>query len=133
MAITGVATTLLIALGLAMDAFTVSIGASSSGRMHLTRSKLRLAGHFGLFQLGMTLVGWQAGGMIAGWIESLDHWIALGLLSYVGLLMVRSGLSQDDRRLKVDPDQYRSAYPALTPVIQGQFDPKARREGEKRV
>ena len=41
----------------------------------------------------MTFLGWLAGSSIAYWIEGFDHWIAFGLLVFIGLRMVRSGLS----------------------------------------
>ena len=88
------AASLLIAFGLAMDAFAVSIGAGTGGQVNDRRSKLRLAFHFGLFQAGMTLIGWLAGTTIQRWITGIDHWVAFGLLTYVGINMIRSGLGK---------------------------------------
>lgn len=87
-------TSLLIAIGLAMDAFAVSIGAGTGGQVTDLRSKLRLAFHFGLFQAGMTLIGWLAGSTIQRWITGIDHWVAFGLLTYVGVNMIRSGMGK---------------------------------------
>lgn len=83
-----------------MDAFAVSIGAGTSGLVNDTRSKLRLAFHFGIFQAGMTALGWLAGSTIQHWITGFDHWVAFGLLTYVGVNMIRTGLSdgEDDNR-----------------------------------
>lgn len=95
------ATSLLIAIGLAMDAFAVSIGAGTGGLVTDLRSKLRLAFHFGLFQAGMAALGWLAGSTIQHWIVNIDHWVAFGLLTYVGVNMIRSGLgngSDENRR-----------------------------------
>lgn len=77
-------TLLLLALGLAMDAFAVSIpcGLSMRRREHL--HGLRIAGAFGVFQAGMPLLGWAAGLGIRTFIEEVDHWVVLGLLGYVG-------------------------------------------------
>jgi manganese efflux pump family protein len=95
----GLGTSLFIAIGLAMDAFAVSIGAGTGGQVDDLRSKLRLAFHFGLFQTGMTLIGWLAGTTVQRWISSIDHWVAFGLLAYVGVNMIRSGLGKggDDK------------------------------------
>jgi manganese efflux pump family protein len=98
-------TSFLIALGLAMDAFAVSIGVSTSGQVPQLRSKLRLAGHFGIFQGGMTILGWLAGETIVQWIERWDHWLAFGLLLYVGANMIRSSLSKADEEVQVDPSK----------------------------
>lgn len=98
-------TSFLIALGLAMDAFAVSIGVSTSGQMPLLRSRLRLAWHFGVFQGGMTFLGWLAGKTIVGWIAAFDHWVAFALLVYVGVNLIRSGLSGAEKEIHVDPSK----------------------------
>ena len=105
MALIELTTTFLIALGLAMDAFTVSIGVSTSGKMPLLRSKLRLAGHFGIFQCGMALLGWLVGETIVNWVASFDHWLAFILLCYVGGQMLRSGFSKEEQDVRVDPSR----------------------------
>jgi manganese efflux pump family protein len=85
-------TTIMVAFGLAMDAFAVCIGAGTGGQVTDLRSKFRLAWHFGIFQTGMTVLGWLAGTTIQHWISAFDHWVAFGLLAYVGFNMIRSGL-----------------------------------------
>jgi manganese efflux pump family protein len=99
------ATSLLIAIGLAMDAFAVSIGAGTGGQVTDLRSKIRLAFHFGLFQAGMTLIGWLAGTTIQRWITGIDHWVAFGLLTYVGVNMIRSGLGKGDETHHPNPSK----------------------------
>lgn len=94
---------LLIALGLAMDAFAVSLGVGTSQIAYSTRSKLRLAFHFGVFQAGMTLFGWLGGTTIEALIRHFDHWIAFALLSYVGGRMVWSGFHADQKSYSSDP------------------------------
>jgi putative Mn2+ efflux pump MntP len=91
-------TLLAIAIGLAMDSMAVSLGVGASGEAPDIRSKLRLAFHLGLFQGGLTAVGWLIGATIANLIGNVDHWIAMALLSYVGIRMVMSGLSPSDER-----------------------------------
>jgi putative Mn2+ efflux pump MntP len=98
-------TSLLIAIGLAMDAFAVSIGAGTGGQVTDLRSKIRLAFHFGLFQAGMTLIGWLAGTTIQRWITSIDHWVAFGLLTYVGVNMIRSGLGKSEEENRRNPSK----------------------------
>ena len=86
---------LLVAVGLAMDALAVSLGVGAGGQARTARPILRLSFHLGLFQGLMTLLGWLAGATIARYISSVDHWVALALLVYVGGSMIRSGLSQE--------------------------------------
>jgi putative Mn2+ efflux pump MntP len=94
---------LIIALGVAMDAFAVSLGVGTNRAANNKRSVLRLAFHFGIFQGMMILLGWLAGSTIARWISQFDHWIALFLLIFVGINMIRSGLNQESESYKTNP------------------------------
>jgi manganese efflux pump family protein len=87
---------LIIAVGLAMDAFAVSLGAGTQGFARGFRPVFRLSFHFGLFQFLMPLLGWYLGTQVAGYIRSFDHWIAFGLLAFVGIRMIVAG--GDDRK-----------------------------------
>ena len=98
-------TSIFIGVGLAMDAFTVSLGIGTGRRANDRRAKFRLAFHFGLFQMGMTVVGWFAGSTIASYIQAFDHWIAMGLLAYVGGNMIRSGLNPEVESYLSDPSK----------------------------
>lgn len=73
-----------IALGLAMDAFAVSIAVGLSLNQVTPRHTFRLAFHFGLFQFLMPVLGWLGGTQLADSIGPYDHWLAFGLLSLVG-------------------------------------------------
>ncbi len=95
----------VIAIGLAMDAFAVSLAAAASGFASGPRPVFRLSFHFGLFQFMMPVIGWAAGVTVVGYIESAAPWIALGLLCLVGVRMIRSGLHPEDTALKKDPSK----------------------------
>jgi putative Mn2+ efflux pump MntP len=77
-----------IAVGLAMDAFAVSIVSGSIYKKLDIRHALRMAFFFGAFQAIMPLIGYAAGQTVAGRIEMWDHWIAFCILSVVGGKMV---------------------------------------------
>lgn len=79
---------LILGVSLAMDAFAVSVstGVSSPNMQHRDAMKLSLS--FGLFQTGMTLLGWLLGSTVADYISAADHWIAFGLLSLIGIKMI---------------------------------------------
>lgn len=78
----------MIAIGLAMDAFSVSV---SSGIL-LGKAKLSHAGRIGLFfggfQFFMPCIGWILATSFAAYIVSVDHWIAFGLLGFIGGKMI---------------------------------------------
>lgn len=84
---------MLIAAGLAMDAFAVSLAAGAAGRSRGRRAAFRLSFHFGLFQALMPVAGWLLGRSFVSLIAAVDHWIAFGLLAFVAARMIRSGLS----------------------------------------
>src|SRR5512136_2013208 len=83
----------LIAIGMAMDCTAVSLGVASGGYANSPRPIFRLAFHFGLFQALMPILGWLVGLSVADLVSGTDHWIAFGLLGFVGVRMIRSGLN----------------------------------------
>ena len=96
---------LFIALGLAMDAFAVCLGAGTTPHINGPRPVFRLAFHFGLFQALMPLLGWLVGSTVSAWIAPFDHWIAFALLGFVGVRMVRSGLDSEGESHMTDPSR----------------------------
>jgi len=98
----------LISVGLAADALAVSLGIGAAGQVAKLRGRLRLAAHLGIFQSGMTVLGWLAGETIVNYIKSYDHWIAFALLCYVGFSEIRSGLIGDEKGFKRDPSTGRT-------------------------
>ncbi len=76
----------LVAVALGVDAMTVSLAISTRGVDR--RQAAHLAMHFGLFQFGMPLIGWQLGRGLMTFITAYDHWIAFGLLSVIGIHMI---------------------------------------------
>ena len=96
---------LLIALSMAMDAFAVCLGAGAQERTSGPRPTFRLAFHFGLFQFLMPVLGWFAGATIVRYISAYDHWVAFGLLAYVGGHMVWAGFHSEEEQKKNDPSR----------------------------
>jgi putative Mn2+ efflux pump MntP len=96
---------LIIAFGLAADAFAVSVAAGSTGATHGSRSMLRLSFHFGLFQFIMPILGWLAGLSIERYVQSFDHWIAFGLLTYVAIHMIQSVRKDAEPSMQQDPSK----------------------------
>lgn len=92
-----------IALGLAMDAFAVAIASGLTLGHVSARQTFRLAWHFGLFQAVMPIIGWLAGLSVSRWISPVDHWIAFGLLAFIGGHMIYEALKDDEERQRGDP------------------------------
>jgi putative Mn2+ efflux pump MntP len=91
-------TILGLALGLAMDAFAVSIAVGSRLNRLAARPLFRLSFHFGLFQFMMPIIGWFVGSQIARYIQHYDHWLAFLLLAYIGGKMIWESLKHDENR-----------------------------------
>jgi putative Mn2+ efflux pump MntP len=96
----------LVAVGLAMDAFAVSLGIGTTRFAYGPRPLFRLSFHFGLFQALMPVLGWLMGASIASYIAPVDHWVAFGLLAFVGIRMIRSGLNPDGESHETDPSRW---------------------------
>ena len=84
----GIVELLLIAVGLAMDAFAVSICKGLAMRRVHYGHAFVIALAFGLFQALMPLLGWLLGSSFQAFIEPFDHWIAFGLLAAIGVKMI---------------------------------------------
>jgi putative Mn2+ efflux pump MntP len=98
---------LLLAVGLAMDAFAVSLAGGAGGRLHQPRSAIRLAFHLGLFQFMMPIIGWILGSRAVTLVGGFGGWIAFALLAFIGIRMVLSGFRPDtaDHRRSADPSR----------------------------
>ena len=93
-------TIILIAIALAMDSFSASItrGFAINKPIPLTEA-LKTGFFFGLFQALMPVIGWFAGVSIINFISGFDHWIAFGLLFFIGLRMIYESLSRGAKQV----------------------------------
>ena len=92
----GIISILLIALGLAMDSLAVSISGGIVMRPFCMRQSLRLALTMGIFQGGMTLLGWLMGVSFSSYITAFDHWIAFILLGFLGGKMIYESFGEEE-------------------------------------
>ena len=90
----------LIAVGLAMDAFAVSICRGLAMKEMDKKLVFTLAAFFGGFQALMPLLGWIFGSQFASMIQEFDHWIAFILLLIIGFEMLKEGLSHEEEEVK---------------------------------
>jgi putative Mn2+ efflux pump MntP len=97
-----------IALGLAMDAFAVSIATSVNLGRVTPRQTFRLSFHFGLFQAMMPVIGWLAGATFANRFMAFDHWVAFGLLLLIGARMIYESFARRGREDRGDPTRWPS-------------------------
>lgn len=92
----GIAELLLVAVGVSMDAFAVSICKGLGMRRIDVRAALVLALFFGGFQALMPVVGWALGSQLMWLIEPVDHWVAFALLALIGGKMLWEAARGDE-------------------------------------
>jgi len=89
-------TPIVIGIALSMDCFAVSLAIGTSTKTNLLNAALIIASCFGIFQAGMTLIGWAAGTGFTGYISGYDHWLAFLLLAIIGAKMIHEGFETED-------------------------------------
>ncbi len=98
----GIVELFVLAVGLAMDAFAVSICKGLSVTKVSYKHSAVVGLYFGGFQATMPLIGYLLGASFREYIESVDHWIAFGLLLILGANMIREAFSKDDDDEELD-------------------------------
>lgn len=93
----------LLAIGLAMDCFAVSIASGIILKRVQLRPMLVMALAFGFFQALMPLLGWIGASFFSHLIESIDHWIAFAILAFLGGRMVMESFKDEDCKQEFDP------------------------------
>ncbi len=89
-------TLLSTAIGLSMDAFAVSLSNGTVLKKASAFQTLKIAGMFGLFQGLMPVIGYWIAGLFSAQIVAFDHWIAFGLLLFIGGKMLWEAFHEDD-------------------------------------
>ena len=87
---------LLLAIGVSMDAFAVSVCKGLSMQKAGLKESAICGGWFGGFQALMPLIGFFLGTLFADAIVAFDHWVAFGLLAVIGINMLKEAFSKDE-------------------------------------
>lgn len=87
---------LFIGVGLAMDAFAVSVCRGLSMKKMNVKQAIIIGLYFGGFQALMPFIGYLLGVRFEAYIKNFDHWIAFGLLLMIGANMIKEALSQEE-------------------------------------
>ncbi len=91
----------LIGVGLAMDAFAVSVCKGLAMRKVNKKQALVIGLFFGGFQALMPFIGWALGRQFESYIVSIDHWIAFILLAYIGGKMIYEAVKPEDEDVEI--------------------------------
>ena len=93
---------IILAVGLSMDAFAVSICKGLELKDINYNKSIKIALYFGLFQGLMPLIGYLLGNIFKDVIINLDHWLAFGLLSFIGINLIKDSNTEIEINDKVD-------------------------------
>lgn len=91
----GILEIVLIGLGVAMDAFAVSVCKGLSMKTLSLKKAMIIALYFGIFQMLMPVIGYFLGTAFEGFVTSVDHWIAFILLTLIGGNMIKEAFSKE--------------------------------------
>jgi putative Mn2+ efflux pump MntP len=97
-----IVTPILLGIGLAMDCFAVSLAIGTTTRTRLVCAAGIIALSFGIFQGGMTLIGWAAGASVVSLISGYDHWFAFILLLFIGAKMIWEGATDGEEEAYIE-------------------------------
>jgi putative Mn2+ efflux pump MntP len=104
---------ILIAVGLSMDAFAVSITLGLSVKKPVLKEILMPGLFFGFFQALMPVIGYFAGIYFVDKIQNFDHWIAFVLLGFIGGKMIKESLSKE----KETEEQNKNSFQLLKMLV----------------
>jgi manganese efflux pump family protein len=112
-------TIILVALGLSFDTFAVSLSFGIVQNKILFRQAARVAIVLAIFQAGLLVTGFFLGSFVSDFIKAADHWIALGLLSFLGIRMMIEGIR---RKENDEPRDYSKTKELLTVAVGTSID-----------
>lgn len=92
----GIVELLILAVGLSMDAFAVSVCKGLSMRRASAEGMVKCGLWFGAFQALMPLLGFWLGSLFAEAIQAIDHWVAFALLVLIGVNMLKEALAKEE-------------------------------------
>lgn len=99
-------TLFLIALGLSLDSFAVSIASGCIKQKISFFSAMRIAFSLAFFQGLLPVGGWFLGKTVINYVVHFDHWIAFGILLFIGLKMVIESIRNRDEQKCFDPQKF---------------------------
>jgi putative Mn2+ efflux pump MntP len=91
----------LIGLGLSMDCFAVSLSFSACGKLKW-KDVFKMSAFFGIFQGVMPVIGWLIGISFLSFIQAIDHWLAFGILTVIGVHMASQFFVHETKRKPAD-------------------------------
>ena len=98
----GIIELIILAIGVSMDAFAVSICKGLSMRKTNVKAMATCGIWFGGFQALMPLIGFILGSLFASAIQAVDHWVAFALLAFIGISMIKDAYGEEEEECDAD-------------------------------
>lgn len=112
----GFFTVLTIAVGLAMDAFSVSVATGAVYKRFHIGSAFKMAFAFGLFQALMPIIGWSSGLSLKNYFEAYDHWVAFVILLLIGSKMIYESFTLKEAQGSDYANEQENSKPQMTMI-----------------
>ncbi|MCK5730411.1 MAG: manganese efflux pump [Draconibacterium sp.] len=96
----------MIGIGLSFDSFAVSISCGLMKREIRFKQAVFIASFLALFQAVFPVIGWFIGSTVKDLISFVDHWIAFGLLAFIGIKMIAEGAKKEGTLTNFDPFKF---------------------------
>ena len=96
-------TFLFIGIGLSFDSFAVSVSCGLMKQEIKFKQAVPVAGSLAFFQAAFPVIGWFFGIKVNNLIASVDHWIAFGLLAFIGIKMIIEGIKPEGMLKSFNP------------------------------
>ncbi len=100
----GIFEIIVISIGLAMDAFSVSVCKGLSMIKLNWKNAIKISLYFGVFQGIMPIIGYLFGTRFSGFVEDIDHWMIFILLSIIGIYMIKESFSTEEENINESID-----------------------------
>lgn len=113
-------TIILIAVGLAMDCFAVSVSSGVCNKSLKIKDSLKISFFFGFFQGLMPLIGFFLGFSLKNYISNIDHWIAFLILSVIGIKMIVESFKSNE--CETNRFDFKSLYVLLSLSVATSID-----------
>ncbi|NDV94418.1 manganese efflux pump [Dysgonomonas sp. 521] len=94
---------IILAIGLSMDSLVIALTSGAIIKNHETVNVLKIAGMLAFMQMSLTVFGWYIGSTFVQYIDKYDHWLAFGILFFLGAKVVYTSLKGEEESAPFNP------------------------------
>jgi putative Mn2+ efflux pump MntP len=98
-----IAQIIILAIGLSMDSLVIALTSGAIIKNHETVNVLKIAGMLAFMQMSLTVFGWYIGSTFVQYIDKYDHWIAFGILFFLGAKVIYTSLKDEEKNAPFNP------------------------------